>query len=116
MSTRSSITVKHSDGKYHSVYCHLDGHPSHHTKILRENYNSQELAEKLVSYGYMSVLAESCEKPEGHSYENQIEGYTVYYGRDRGEDNVDTLIFDDYRNINKYQYNYLYENGAWEIT
>ena len=58
MATRGSITVKHSDGKYHSVYTHWDSYLTHHGRILVNSYNSQELAEKLVAGGSISSLGD----------------------------------------------------------
>ena len=83
MSTRSNIRVLCSDNKVRSVYCHFDGYG--HLPTLQENYNSQELAERLVALGDLSSLAESMECPEGHDFENQVDGYCVAYCRDRDE-------------------------------
>ena len=58
-------------------------------KTLFEHYNSQDLAEAVVVPGDMSSLNEKCDKPEGHSYDKPAKGYTIYYGRDRGETDVD---------------------------
>jgi hypothetical protein len=53
------------------------------------HYNTNELALKLVALGNLSILDESCEKPEGHSFDNRIDGYTVAYMRDRGDTNCE---------------------------
>jgi len=74
MSTRSSITLRDSAGKYHQIYCHFDGYPSHHAPILTESYDTFEKVEKLIALGDISVLDRSSDAPEGHSYENQIDG------------------------------------------
>ena len=117
MGTRSSITVK-IENKYYSIYCHWNGYLSYNGEKLLEYYNSQEKAESLVSLGYLSVLDDSNIKPKGHSFDNKIEGYCVYYGRDRGETGVDPVIentYDEIMNKNKQEYNYLYENGNWYV-
>jgi hypothetical protein len=88
MGTRSDIIVHRADGKWHRVYCHWDGYLSHNGRILFDHYTSQKQVEKLVSHGDMSSLAEKCTKPKGHSFDKCKEGYTVYYGRDRGEENA----------------------------
>ncbi len=85
MGTRSDIIVKRADGTWARVYCHWDGYLEHNGALLAEHYNSQALAEALVENGDMSSLHEKCDKPDGHSYETQVKGYTVYYHRDRGE-------------------------------
>jgi|SRR6185437_7184753 len=86
MGTRSDIIVEHSDGNWKRIYCHWDGYLDHNGTILFEHYNSQELAEKVVAPGNMSSLGKSCDKPEGHTFDNPVKGYTVYYSRDRNED------------------------------
>lgn len=68
MATRSNINVKVGD-VYHTIYCHFDGYPEGVGKTLVLNYNSQELAEKLVSFGDMSSIDDSCDAPAGHSYD-----------------------------------------------
>lgn len=92
MSTRSDIIVERMDGKWARIYCHFDGYLEGVGATLLKHYNSQERAEAVVAPGDMSSLAESCEKPEGHSYENRIKGYSVYYGRDRGEDDTEATV------------------------
>lgn len=85
MSTRSDIIVERGDGTWKRVYCHFDGYLEGVGATLFAHYNSQERAEALVEPGDMSILAAKCTKPAGHSYETPVVGYTVYYGRDRGE-------------------------------
>lgn len=113
MATRSNINVKVGD-KYHSVYCHWDGYVSNNGVILLKHYNSQELAEKLVSHGDMSSLSISCEKPEGHSYDNPVKGYTVYYGRDRGEEDVEMQVVD--RPSFEEAYSYVWDGEKWLVS
>jgi len=113
MSTNANINVKVGD-KFHSVYLHWDGYPSAALKTLKENYATQELAELLVSHGDMSILAEKSEpdpKDNEHSFEHPQEGVSVYYGRDRGEDNVDMIIGD--KPDGGQEYNYLFAEGKW---
>ncbi len=119
MGTRSNIIVKYSDGKYHRIYCHWDGYPSNNGKILKENYNSQKRAEKVVSLGDLSALNESMECPEGHDFENPIDNYSIVYGRDRGEKNVSSIIKDNLKeiidNIDEVmiEYIYLWDGEKW---
>ena len=86
MATRSTITVKNEDGSYDMIYCHFDGYPSHVGRLLASCYNTNERAKALIALGSLSVLAESIEKPEGHDFEHPVEGYTIAYHRDRGDD------------------------------
>lgn len=117
--TPSLITVKHSDGKYHTAYCHWDGYPSHNGVILRDHYNSQERAEALIALGDMSSLAPSIEKPKGHTFDSPVKGYTTFYGRDRGEEDVGAKIsetLEDALNIDMGQeYHYVFEDGEWTV-
>lgn len=118
MATRSSITVKIGD-KYHSIYSHWDGYPSHNGKILLENYNNQELAEKVVSLGDLSFLDKSMDKPDGHSYSNPVVGYSIAYGRDRGEEGIETKVYDSYGKAmkkNNQEYNYLWDGEKWLVN
>jgi hypothetical protein len=93
MGTRSDIIVERRDGKWKRVYCHWDGHVASNGRTLFEHYNSQKLAEAVVRLGDMSFLASKCSKPAGHSFDTPVEGYTVYYGRDRGEKGVRGHLF-----------------------
>ena len=115
MSTRSCIGVKLPDGTINAIYCHFDGYPDHHFPILVEHYNSQELAEALVELGDMSVLAESIECPEGHSFDSKFKDYSVYYGRDRGEDGVEFRNYPDEEALNVLfqDYMYLWDGTKW---
>ena len=113
MATRSNINVK-VDDVYHTVYTHWDGYPEGVGKQLVLNYNSQELAEKLVSNGDMSSVYESCEKPEGHSFDSPVTGYCVYYGRDRGETGTDMQICDIIRHEEEYAY--VWDGTKWIVS
>lgn len=94
MGTRSDIIGKLSDGKWKRVYCHWDGYLDHNGKILADHYKTQERVEALLAPGDMSSLSAECSKPEGHSYDRPANGFTVYYGRDRGEANANGVVGD----------------------
>lgn len=115
MATRSKIGIKNPDGTFTSVYCHWDGYPSHQLPILTKNYNTVEKVNALLEHGDMSSLDESCEKPEGHSFDTVVKGYTVYYGRDRGEENTEknTSLTDG--PLFAEEYGYLFDNGQWNV-
>lgn len=84
MSTHAYIAVRVGN-EVREIFLASDGYPSHVKQILLNHYNSAEKAESLVQLGDMSRLSKSNECPNGHSFENKIDGYCVYYGRDRGE-------------------------------
>ena len=90
MGTRSRIGVMHGDN-CKSVYCHWDGYLDHNGRILLEHYDSVK-ANHLVALGDVSSLAPSIDKPEGHSFDTAVKGYTVFYGRDRKEEGVDFAV------------------------
>lgn len=120
MGTRSTIAVaRPSDGKIISVYCHWDGYIDidYNGRLLVENYNTQELAERLVSQGNISSLGEKADPSPGlHSYNSPQDGVTVYYGRDRDEDNVDAKSYTsivEWAHQNKEEYNYIFIDGEW---
>ncbi len=120
MSTSSSITVKCKDGKFRSIYCNFNGYPEHLFAMLIENYNNQDIAEKLVNLGDISILDKSIECPEGHSYDydKRVEGYSIFYGRDRGEEDVDCFVGDNYKecfDYNDQSYNYLWDGERWVL-
>lgn len=105
MGTHASISVKHTDGKYYGVYVHFDGYPEHTLRILRNHYNSQELAEELVSYGDASSISETIETCE-------------FYCRDRGEDGMEPKVGDTWSNLLveiAQGYDYIYANGKWDV-
>ena len=118
MATRSRIGILNADGTVTSVYCHWDGFPSHNGKILREHYNTPEAVKELLMGGDMSVLAPKCSKPEGHSYDNPVKGYVIYYGRDRGDLDTKARVDateDDFW-LDGEEYNYLMKNGVWTVN
>lgn len=110
MATNASINVRVGN-KFHSILLNYDGYPEHTLKVLKNHYNSQEQAEKLVSLGDLSTLRASCEKPKGHSYDNQIEGYCVYYDRDRGESEAEMQVSSEINKDN--DYSYLWNGKDW---
>ena len=120
MSTRSDIIVHMSNGKWARVYCHWDGYPSHNGKILFNHYNTQKLAEKLIKHGDMSYLDKKCGKPKGHSYDTPVKGYTVYYGRDRGETETNAVIAETLQQVwpgvdTWTEYTYVWDDNHWSV-
>jgi hypothetical protein len=117
MSTNSSVSVKIGD-KVKTIYGHWDGYPSWVGRILKESYNSQEKAEALVALGDFSSLDHSIEAPEGHSFDKPIDGYTVFYGRDRGEDDVEAKVYNTIDEaIREYsqEFNYFWDGDKWMV-
>lgn len=133
MSTRSYIGVQQKDGTIKGVYCHSDGYPSHNGALLLEYYNSEEMANKLVSLGDLSLLQENlepskeydkplydwrCKGDVKHSFDSPQNGVTIAYHRDRNE-KLNITIFKDedsfYAEDTFIDYNYLFKDGNWYI-
>ena len=121
MGTRSDIIVKLSNGTWKRIYCHWDGYLSHNGQILLEHYNTQEKAEALVLPGDLSSLAESCEKPDGHTFNAPVKGHCVYYGRDRGEKNAAGWTGDSALAVwppkdTWTEFTYVWDGSAWGVA
>ena len=82
MATRSFIALKTADG-FEGVYCHWDGYLKHNGAILLEHYCESGKVAELLSHGDMSSLGTSV--GQKHDFFAHDQGYTTYYGRDRGE-------------------------------
>lgn len=106
MATRGTIAVVHKNGTVSQVYAHWDNYLSGTGQTLMDHYNSQELAESLVTVGDISSVGNTVETTE-------------YYGRDRGEDEVEARVFTDldgyYSGLQTQEYNYLFANGEWLV-
>ena len=120
MSTRSRIGLMLEDGTVKHSYCHFDGYPNGVGHTLVENYSEIEKVEELLSFGDMSFLSPKI-TPEGeHSFGNPEKNVTVFYGRDRGESDVDsvTTSMDEYLSV-KYSscidYQYVFSGGHWWV-
>ena len=118
MSTRCSITAKCDDGKFRSIYCHFDGYPSAAGKTLLGSFQEQKKIEDMLALGDMSQLDSSIECPDGHSYKKAVDGHCVFYGRDRGETNVECLTKatrDECFEKNHQAYNYFWDGNKWLV-
>ena len=128
MGTRSRIGVMHGD-KCKSVYCHWDGYLAHNGAILQEHYDSAK-ANHLVALGDLSSLGKVIGEVHPFSPHTSAEdkalfeaaqeaGYCTFYGRDRGEKNVDFKVsqtFDEFlaqvHNCGA-EYYYIMRDGVW---
>ena len=118
MSTNSGIALRSGD-TYETIYCHWDGYPESMLPILRGNYNSLELASKLISFGDASSIGPRLEPNEGeaHDFGHPAEGVCVFYHRDRGDDWISCrptcyLKQELFRQPN-FEFVYVFENGQW---
>jgi hypothetical protein len=130
MATRSTIGVLNSDGSVTGVYCHWDGYPEYNGKLLMENYNTEAQVRELVELGSISSLGRQIgEKHPFSKFEEGVdialyelseqEGWTTFYGRDRGEPDANAATFDNVEQfVSEFgeEYNYLFINGTWFVN
>lgn len=117
MSTPCMVAVKTEEG-YLASYCHLDGYHDYMWPMLTENYNSEELALKLVSMGDASSVHKKLEPDTAHhSFNNPEEDVCVFYHRDRGDpwDFVRPELYkSEFKLAGLQAYVYVFQNGHWE--
>jgi len=120
MGTRSYIGKKMADGKIRAIYCHWDGYPSHNGAILLRAYQDATKVDQLLDLGSLSVLGD--EIGEKHDFDSdQPKSRCTAYGRDRGEDDVDAIVYDDERafvkgaNESGAEFVYLFVDGEWRV-
>lgn len=89
---------------------------------MQAHYETLEKVEALLSLGDISSLDEQSTCPAGHSYSTLVDGYTVAYHRDRGEDWEEVkpktcTSKDEILKIDLGQeYVYLFEDGQWLVN
>lgn len=114
MSTNATISVVHRDNTVNTIYLHWDGYPDHALTTLNAHYNEYDKVAKLCELGDLSALYASADCPIGHSFKNPVDGYCIFYGRDRGEDDVAPKAYNSKADIDCHQeYNYIFEDGSW---
>ena len=120
MSTNATISVRLlNDTGIRVIRNHWDGYPSHLGAMLRDYYDTQELAEALVNLGDASIILQSIECPEGHAFDTPVDGYSIFYGRDRGEDHceVRTVTNVSIGDVRKYtSFNYHWDGNGWYVN
>ena len=118
MATRSRIAIQNEDGTVTSIYCHWDGYPEYNGNMLVSHFKNRDKVKKLIALGSLSSLAPEIEAPEGHTFSDPVEGYTVAYSRDRGEslDISHHMDADSYFSGDIEEYGYLYTlEGDWIV-
>ena len=120
MATRSRIGLKLDDGTIKQVYCHWDGYVEGVGLTLVENYNTIDKVEELINLGDISSLGRLIYTDEPHSFDNPVNGVTVSYMRDRGENGVEaqTLTMDEWMSVaysSPIDFYYLFADGQWSV-
>lgn len=129
MATRSTIAIARDNGTVAQVYCHWDGYLDNNGALLVNHYNTAEKVEELLSHGAISSLGPTVgEKhdfdcpftfgtPEYELWKVEKDKMTTYYGRDRGETDVDAQVYADVETYEREaqfeEYNYLFIEGRW---
>jgi hypothetical protein len=129
MGTRSRIGVMHGPIAK-SVYCHWDGYLEHNGAILQEHYDSSK-ANQLVALGDLSSLRPEIGEKHAFSrlevpmddeaYDKLYGNMTTFYGRDRGEQNVEWKVdhtFEDFLDRAKgcaAEFYYVMKDGVWYV-
>ena len=125
MATRSTIAMEQPDGRVMQVYCHWDGYLDNNGRILQEHYTDRAKVLALMMLGSISSLRE--EIGQAHDFDDRYEDsdprakWTVAYGRDRGEDNIDANVykdFADYKKNHQYEeYEYIFRSDdRWYVS
>lgn len=122
MGTRSAIGYKTAQGTIRAKYSHYDGYVAYTGVMLRESYTEQSKIEEMVELGDQSFLAPAIYPKGEHSFESPEEGCTIFYGRDRGESNVDAKEFDTFAEFVDYyagcwcEYFYVWDGQDWIVN
>jgi hypothetical protein len=122
MSTNSGIALRSGD-TYQTIYCHWDGYPEYMYPMLRDNYNSLELAAKLISYGDASSIEKKLEPDPSlpHSFDNYQcqDDVCVFYHRDRGDSwercQPACYTLKELFSQSAFEYVYIFEDGEWNV-
>ena len=95
--TRSTVAIEDKNGKVRGTYVHFDGYVDGVGKTLAKHYKDKKKIEKLLDLGKagISALYKSIDGGDDHSFNSPKKGETIFYGRDRGEDNDMTSEFKD---------------------
>ena len=115
MSTQCGVAIKTEKG-YETIYVHSDGYPGYMWPMLTKNYNSEELAAKLVSLGDASYIDEKLEPTSDfHKFGTPEPGVSMFYHRDRGEEweDVKPSCYTKRLLFNQFYYSYIWEDGCW---
>ena len=120
MSTNATISVRLlNDAGIRVIRNHWNGYPSYLGRILRDNYGTQELAEALVNLGDVSIICESIDCPKGHTFETPVDGYSIFYERDRGDTHckVRTVTKVSIGAVRKHtSFNYHWDGNGWYVN
>ena len=131
MSTRSYIGRWNEDGKIDFIYAHWDGYPSNNGRILQDHYKDTEKIKELISLGSLSSLGERIHptNPKRHTFDYEEdengryhaireEDVCLFYGRDRGDDDVAPITKNTVEEVFEegdgwIEFIYLWDGSSW---
>ena len=115
MATRSVIAVLEAKGiggaddTIKAIYCHNDGYLSNNGKILDQHYRDEDNINQLLAEGDISSLKDTISD-------------TIFYARDRGEDNKEAVTLKDETELLEYAFQqcdaevvYMFAYGTWYV-
>lgn len=115
MGTPANIIIELSDNVFESISVNYDGYPDHTLDILENHYMDRDKVNAMIALGDLSSLYQSIECPEGHTFDSQVKGYSVFYGRDRGEANTRSIKNSYINDHNWSDYSYMFTlDGKWK--
>ena len=118
MGTQSTIAKKNDDGTFTGIYCHYEGYPEFNGRLLKDHYTTSDKVDELLSLGDLSSLGERIGKK--HCFNEHQVGECTFYGRDRGEDDVDSVTFKTLEELLMYYgdvYTYVFDfDGQWKLA
>jgi len=108
MGTRSAIGYKLPNGKIRAKYCHWDGYVEGGVgQTLQESYQDAVKIGLMVELGDMSTLAAEIAD-------------CSFYGRDRGDTDVDAQDYDDFDDFTTSfegcEYFYVWNGNEWIVS
>lgn len=121
--TRSQVGKIDKKGKITSVYVHYDGYPDHMVPMIK-NYDKKGV-DQLVKLGKSGISYLDKNIGKKQDFNQPVKGTTLFYGRDRGENNDMTTTWSNAADIKGYfkevandggaEYVYLYDerDGKW---
>ena len=122
MATRARIGIELTDGSVITSYHHWDGYPAGLGFNLVSHWDDPQTLLQAIRLGDASNWGKRIAPKGEHSFNAPEEGVNVYYGRDRGESNVDAVPFADFAdfeanwNMAGEEYAYcLRRDGTWTM-
>jgi hypothetical protein len=121
--TNSQVGKIDKNGKITSVYVHYDGYPEHMVPMIK-NYDKKGV-DRLVKLGKSGISYLDKKIGKKQDFNNPTRGTTLFYGRDRGQNNDMTTTWSNAADVKGYfkevvndggaEYVYLYDerDGKW---